>query len=141
MPRKRWWSPLVLALGCGACYHQVVQTGRTPGTTVVDKPWVSTWVFGLVPATEIDVRRECPSGIATVETETSFVNGLVGVVTLGIYTPQHARVTCATRTANLPTGAVEIVIPADASAAQSAAIVDRAAQQALTTHTAVVLRF
>jgi hypothetical protein len=41
----------------------------------------------------------------------------------------------------LPTGAVEIVIPADASAAQSAAIVDRAAQQALTTHTAVVLRF
>ena len=63
---------------------------------VVDRQFVATWLWGIVPAKPIDVRQECPSGVAKVETEQSFVNGLVGVVTLGIYSPQHLRVTCAT---------------------------------------------
>ncbi len=32
--------------------------------------------------------------VARVETQTTFVNGLVGFVTFGIYTPQQARVYC-----------------------------------------------
>ena len=59
-----------------ACYHAIVETGRPAGTTVVSKPWVATWIFGLVPAQEISVAAECPNGIARVETQQTFVNGL-----------------------------------------------------------------
>jgi hypothetical protein len=82
-----------------ACFHQVVQTGRCPGTTTVRKEWTATWLWGLVPATPIDVTRDCPSGIATVETQESFMNGLVSLLTIGIYTPRDVTVTCASGTA------------------------------------------
>ena len=32
--------------------------------------------------------------VARVETQTTFVNGLVGAITFGIYTPQQTRVYC-----------------------------------------------
>jgi len=90
---------LALGLAVSGCFHQVVQTGRTPGPTVVKKPWTATWLWGLVPATPIDVTQNCPGGIATVETKQSFMNGLVGALTLGIFTPRDVTVTCATGTA------------------------------------------
>src|SRR3954468_5461074 len=95
MSRNRWSPVLVAGLLVSACFHQIVQTGRTPGPTVVEKPWVSTWIFGLVAAQPIDVRQQCPNGVATVDTQESFANGLVGALTLGIYTPQSVKITCA----------------------------------------------
>ena len=86
---------VALVLATSACFHQAVHSGLPPSTTVVEEPFVATWLWGIVPAKPIDVRQTCPSGVATVETQQSFVNGLVGVVTLGIYSPQHLRVTCA----------------------------------------------
>ena len=93
--RASRWVLLALLSSATACFHQKVQTGVTPSATVVDEPFVATWLWGIVPARPIDVRQQCPSGVATVETRQSFMNGLVGVLTLGIYSPQHARVTCA----------------------------------------------
>jgi hypothetical protein len=84
-----------LGLTTTACFHQSVQSGLQPSSTVVAHEYVSTWLWGIVPAKPIDVRETCKSGVAQVETEQSFVNGLVGVVTIGIYTPQRLRVTCA----------------------------------------------
>jgi hypothetical protein len=140
MTRSRW-LPLSLLLVSTACFHQVVNTGRAPGSTVVDKPFVATWLWGIVPGPPIDVRRDCPTGVAIVETETSFMNGLVGALTLGIFTPQHARITCASGTASLPRGAVEVRIPAEATADQSAEIVNRAVARSMESHTPTVLRF
>jgi hypothetical protein len=37
----------------------------------------------------------CPAGVARVETRQSFANGLVGMITFGIYTPMEIIVTCA----------------------------------------------
>jgi hypothetical protein len=62
---------------------------------MVEHWFVSTWLWGFVPAKPIDVRRECPAGIATIMSETSLVDGIVSVLTVGIYTPKHVRVTCA----------------------------------------------
>jgi len=76
-----------------------VQTGSAPAGDVVEKQFVATWLWGLVPSQEVDVRKQCPRGVATVETEQSFVNGLVSGLTLGIYTPQHVKITCAAATA------------------------------------------
>jgi hypothetical protein len=78
-----------------ACYHQVIQTGRTPGPTVVHKPWTSTWFFGIVPAKPIDVSSQCPNGVATVETQRTFANGLVSLFTGIVWDPIDVKVTCA----------------------------------------------
>ena len=138
--RSRWIA--VLLLGASqACYHQVVETGRPASTTVVDKPWVKLWFWGLVEAEPIDSRPQCATGVATIETETSFMNGLVSVLTFGIYTPQHVRITCATGTASLPPGAVEMRIPADASPSERAEIISRAVARSSESHLPVVLRF
>ena len=97
----RYRTAIALALGLvlSGCFQQIVNTGRTPGTTVVEKSWTATWLWGLVPATPIDVTQNCPGGIATVEIKQSFKNGLVGALTLGIFTPRDVTVTCATGSA------------------------------------------
>jgi hypothetical protein len=40
------------------------------------------------------VKAQCTQGVAKVETERSFLNGLVGAI-YDIYTPIHTTVTCA----------------------------------------------
>jgi len=142
MMRRRRLSVALVALASTACFHQVVQTGRPAGTTVIDKPWVSTWIFGLVAAQPIETRPDCPSGVAVVTTETSFMNGLAGAITLGIYTPQHVTITCAAGgTASLPRGAREIRVPVGATAGERVELVNRAVEQATETHAPVILRF
>ena len=43
----------------------------------------------------MDAEEECSSGVARVETQLSFLNKLSGVLTLGLYSPMHVTVTCA----------------------------------------------
>lgn len=87
--------PVLGVLALTGCYHVTVISGTSPGTTVVDKPWQNSFVYGLVPPPELNVKDQCPNGVQKVETETSFVNGLVGALTWSLFTPIHARVTCA----------------------------------------------
>jgi hypothetical protein len=141
MPNKRWLSLTAALLLSAGCFHQAVQTGSAPGTTVVDKQYVATWLWGLVPAQEIDVRSQCPRGVATIATEQSFMNGLVGVLTLGIYTPQHVTVTCASSTASLPAHAPQFTVPAQATAAEASAVLRAAVERAGETGSPVILNF
>ena len=141
MDWKRACSAGILVLSTVGCFHQVVQTGQAPSPNVVEKNWVSTWLFGLVAATPIDVRSECPSGVATIETEQSFMNGLVGGLTLGIWAPQHVKVTCAASAAGGAGGAADIVIAPGSTAAERAAAVEAAIKQSIETHKPVVVHF
>lgn len=93
-------------LGTG-CYHATVTTGLQPGTQVVHQPWSHSWVFGLVPPATIEASKKCTSGVATVETQLSFLNQLVGGLTFGIYTPMDIKVTCAAGRAALPSVQVQ----------------------------------
>lgn len=130
-----------------ACFHAVVETGRAPSATVVQKPWVNTFVFGLVAAPEIDVTAQCPRGVAKVETQQTFVNGLVGLLTLGIYTPQSATITCAAGagvavTPELrPEGRPVITVADDATQAQRSAAFAEAARESARTGQPVFVRF
>ena len=125
-----------------ACYHATVETGRPVGSTVVSKPWVATFLWGLVPAKDISVAAECPNGIARVETQQTFVNGLVGLLTLGIYTPQTATITCAaSRTGALPGATPPVIAARDTSLAARVAAVQAAAEASAHTHGAVLVRF
>ena len=102
MPAGRFLSYGLAFLAASGCFRQVVQTGRTPGSTVVHKPWTPTFLWGLVPPAPIDVSAQCRSGIATVETQESVPNLIATVLTLGIYVPRDVKVTCATGSAVLP---------------------------------------
>jgi Bor protein len=79
---------------CG-CYHATVETGATPSTVVIDKSFASSWIYGLVPPETVTTSSKCPNGPAKIETQHTFVNQLVGFLTLGIYTPMQIKVTCA----------------------------------------------
>lgn len=121
---------LALGLTLSGCFHQVVQTGRTPGTTVVEKPWTATWLWGIVPASPIDVTNNCPGGIATVETKQTFMNGLVGALTLGIFTPRDVKVTCAAGTAR-GSGLKEFFVARNASQDEKAQVLADAIAESL----------
>lgn len=86
---------LPAALMLAGCYHATITTGATPSSVTIDNKWASSWVYGLVPPSTVETARQCPRGVARVETRLSFLNQLVGLLTLGIYTPMDIRVTCA----------------------------------------------
>lgn len=85
----------VASLGLSGCYHITVNTGKAPAPTIVDKQWQNSFIYGLMPPPEVNVRTDCPNGVSVVETEHSFVNGLVAYLTFQLYTPMHVKVTCA----------------------------------------------
>ncbi len=101
---------LILVGPVAACYHATINTDLQPGSTTIDQEWASSWVFGLVPPKTVETASECTNGVARVETEQTFLNGLVGILTFGIYTPIHIKVTCASGgSASLESeGAVEV---------------------------------
>jgi hypothetical protein len=94
-----------------------------------------------VPATPIDARAQCPSGIATVETQTSFANGLLGILTIGIWTPQTATITCAAGTAALPAGTEILTVAASATDAQLSDVLHQAAARAAKLDRPVAVQF
>jgi hypothetical protein len=93
MTRKTIAALLLLSAGC---YHASIESGMKPGTDKIEQEWASGWAWGLVGPAPIDAQNTCKGGLSKVETEHSFLNGLVGTLTLGIYTPMHLTVTCAT---------------------------------------------
>jgi hypothetical protein len=87
-------AALLMALSAG-CYHVTVVTGAPAAPQTIDKQWQNSFVLGLVPPPELNSKDTCKSGVAKVETERSFLNGLVGAITESIYTPMHTTITCA----------------------------------------------
>ena len=92
MARKTIAALLLLSAGC---YHASIESGMKPGNDKIEQEWASGWAWGLVGPAPIEAQNTCKGGLSKVETEHSFLNGLVGAVTLGIYTPMHLTVTCA----------------------------------------------
>ena len=84
-----------ILIALAACFHATVETGLPPSTTVIEKSWASGWIYGLVPPSTVETASKCPSGVAKVETERSFLTAFVGLLTGGIYTPMAIKVTCA----------------------------------------------
>jgi hypothetical protein len=94
--RARALSLLAVLIPLSAgCYHATITTGATPSAEKIEKHWASGWVFGLVPPSTVETAARCPSGVARIETQISFLNGLVSILTLSIYTPMDIVVTCA----------------------------------------------
>lgn len=82
-------------LATAGCYeHTVSVGGGAPYAPVVYDHWENFWLGGLIGHVRVDVEKMCPSGRATIEAKQTFLNGLVGALTSGIYTPTTVRVRC-----------------------------------------------
>jgi len=133
---------LAMTFASAGCYHAMVTTGLTPSTVVIDQPFASGWVYGLVPPKTVETAAGCPDGIAMVETELSFVNQLVSFLTFGIYTPMHIKVTCAmARSASIESTGSDITIAGSAAPDEVISGFEMAADRAVETGTPVYVRF
>jgi imidazoleglycerol phosphate dehydratase HisB len=92
---RRGVALALTVVASAACYHATIETGAKPSETVIDKDWAAGWVYALVPPSTVETASKCPNGVARVETQISFLNGLVALLTFEIYTPMSIKVTCA----------------------------------------------
>ena len=76
------------------CYHAKISTGATPSSTTIDENWAQGWAWGLM-GPELDTKSKCSRGVASVDTQVSFLNQVVSMLTFGIYAPMQLNVTCA----------------------------------------------
>ncbi|MFN8669108.1 MAG: Bor family protein [Gemmatimonadaceae bacterium] len=130
----------LVILPTAACYHQVIDTGKPASPTVIDKPWQMSFIYGLVPPPELNVAQQCPGGVAKVETQHSFLNGLVAGLTFGILTPMQVTVTCAaTGRAAVDTNAPKI--GAGSTSTERAQALEQAIEQSNESGKAVLLQF
>ena len=130
----------LLLLVVSACFHATITTGRPESSTVIEKPWASSFIFGLVPPDVLDVSSECKSGVAKVETQHSFLNGLVAFLTFQIYTPMTLTVTCA-GSGGAMKGTASIELPATASPAEQRQAISEAAKMARESGSPVFVKF
>jgi hypothetical protein len=126
------------AVLCAACYHATIVTGKPESQTVVEKQWASSFVFGLVPPDVMDVSKDCPDGVAKVETQHSFLNALVAAITIQIYTPMDLKVTC---TGSGGHAAADYPGPESGTPAARQAVINEAAKAAITSGKPVTVKF
>lgn len=114
-------SAAMLGVVLTACYHQTVNTAPAPaGARVIDRPWQMSFVAGLVAPPEIDARAECGGPVARVQTQHSFLNSLVGLVTFGIVTPMRVIITCAGATSGIDQN--QVIEAGDTAESRAAAL-------------------
>ena len=87
-------TALVLVAVTG-CYHATIETGLAPSPQTIEKSWAAGWIYGLVPPSVVETQQKCAKGASKIETQLTFPNQLVNVLTWGIYTPMSIKVTCA----------------------------------------------
>lgn len=110
----------VLVLGSVACYHTIIDTGVEPGPVGYHEKWETAWFVGLVPA-EVDAEAACGGPWARVETQQSFLNGLVTILSFGIYAPHEVEVVCAAQGAGSSPGETDGLESAGSAANRSQA--------------------
>jgi hypothetical protein len=96
---KRCHGPLAVlsVLLTTGCYTTTLKSGLPAGPPTVeyDSKWHSGVVLGIAELSgPYDLQKACPNGWAEIKTETSFVNGVVELVTSGIYNPQSVTIQC-----------------------------------------------
>jgi len=85
----------LFTLFLSGCLHAVVDTGLTPSGEIHERPWAHSFIGGLVPPDRTDGAALCANGVARVETQISFLNGLASALTWSLYTPMTIIVACA----------------------------------------------
>ena len=85
---------LAAALAWVGCHTMRFEVGDGQVGKVVHER-KSFYIAGLAPTRQVDAREFCPAGAVAVSEETTFVDGLLGLFTLSIYTPRSSTFYCA----------------------------------------------
>ncbi len=107
----RMLAALGLVIVVSGCFEHTYTVGAgAPAGPVVYGEWQNHWLGGLIGERTQEVSEVCPSGNATIHDEQTFLNGLVAVLTSGIYTPTKVTIRCSTgQSAQLQLSRKEIV--------------------------------
>ncbi len=91
MTRAIAGAALLLLSGCFTVSYQT----RLPGGGVYKEQRGDYFLWGLVGQQNVFLTQLCPDGVSRWRSQQTFVDGLLGFVTLGIYIPRHVVVECA----------------------------------------------
>ena len=107
----RMMAAIGLVLVVAGCYEHTYTVGAgAPASPVVYDQWENHWLAGLIGHRTHELSEVCPSGNATIHDEQTFLNGLVSVLTSGIYAPTTVTIRCSTgQSAQLQLSRKEIV--------------------------------
>ena len=81
----------VWLIGCHTMTFDV--SGESTSSEISETNHYFFW--GLTPQREIDVSQKCPDGAAEIREQTTFVNGLGNLITLGFWFPRSVTFRCA----------------------------------------------
>jgi hypothetical protein len=85
-----------LLLGASGCYKATFYKNPSVTKGAEHEEWTDFFVFGTVGDVQVDVKKFCPTGdVAQVRTGGNVGTGVIGALTIGIYTPRKVYVTCA----------------------------------------------
>ncbi|MFS7161888.1 Bor family protein [Serratia proteamaculans] len=93
---KKFLTTIVLAMAVTGCAQQTFSVKNDVAAAPKQTTTHHFFVSGIGQKKTIDAAAVCGGADKVVRTEVqqTFVNGLLGFVTLGIYTPREARVYC-----------------------------------------------
>ena len=93
---KKMLLATALALLITGCAQQTFTVQNKPAAVAKETITHHFFVSGIGQKKTVDAAKICGGAENVVKTETqqTFVNGLLGFITLGIYTPLEARVYC-----------------------------------------------
>lgn len=141
--RRGMWRLVLFAwiIGMTGCYATSIDTGRPQSTKVIRKPYAACWIYGLIPPPTVQTAGGCPNGVAKVETQHSFLDMLIGGITLGVYTPIQIVVTCAEEShSDLDPQEADITVALNAPPDEVRQAFARAADEAVRTGRPVLVR-
>jgi hypothetical protein len=82
-------------LMASGCYNVTYMSKTRMPAAVVQEEKMSFFLFGLVGEHDIQAGQLCPTGVAKVHTVQTVGNVVLSIITLGIYSPRTAQITCA----------------------------------------------
>lgn len=105
---RRGWLRHALAMVAASfiatgCFKATFVDVRSPAATRHDV-WLDGYLFGLIGTGEVDTRFFCESGPARVGVSESAGTWALTVLSLGIYTPRKAAISCAGTASARPGG-------------------------------------
>jgi hypothetical protein len=92
-PALRLALTVGLSVVAAGCHTMRFELADEPATTIVTER-KSYFLWGLAPTVEVNVLERCPNGAAAVREETTFLDGLMSVPTLGIWSPRSTKYYC-----------------------------------------------
>jgi len=85
---------VVAALSLGGCYTLTVKNDAPAGGAPVERR-AHQFAFGFYGDAELDLKKECPNGVASFGDKFTAEDVLLSVASVGIYTPRTIVFECA----------------------------------------------